>query len=60
MSAHRPLSSSFWGIPHKILHINHKNKLLRGLWVLLIRPRLWKYYMRLQEAFGLWVSDNGT
>ena len=30
---HRPLSSSFWGLPYRILNINHKNELLRGLWV---------------------------
>ena len=30
---HRPLSSSFWGLPYRILNINHKKELLRGLWV---------------------------
>ena len=28
---HRPLSSSFWGLPYRILNINHKQELLRGL-----------------------------
>ena len=28
-----PLSSSFWGLPFRILNINHKKVLLRGLWV---------------------------
>ena len=30
---HRPLSSSFLGVPYRILNINHKKELLRGLWV---------------------------
>ena len=30
---HRPLSSSFLGLPSRILNINHKEELLRGLWV---------------------------
>ena len=29
----RPLSSSFLGLPYRILKINHKKELLRGLWV---------------------------
>ena len=32
-STHRPLSSSFLGLPYRILNINHKEELLRGLWV---------------------------
>ena len=32
-ATHRPLSSSFWGLPYRILNINHKEELLRGLWV---------------------------
>ena len=31
--AHRPLSSSFLGLPYRILNIKHKKELLRGLWV---------------------------
>ena len=31
--AHRPLSSSFLGLPYRILNINHKKEELRGLWV---------------------------
>ena len=31
--SHRPLSSSFLGLPYRILNINHKKELLRGLWV---------------------------
>ena len=30
---HRPLSSSILGLPYRILSINHKKELLRGLWV---------------------------
>ena len=30
---YRPLSSSFLGLPYRILNINHKKELLRGLWV---------------------------
>ena len=30
-SAHRPLSSSFVGLPYRILNMNHKKELLRGL-----------------------------
>ena len=28
-----PLSSSFLGLPYRILNVNHKKELLRGLWV---------------------------
>ena len=35
---HRPLSSSFSGLPYRILTIIHKKELLRGLWVPL-RPK---------------------
>ena len=31
--SHRPLSSSFLGLPYRNLNINHKKELLRGLWV---------------------------
>ena len=30
-NTHRPLSSSFLGVPYRILNINHKKELLRGL-----------------------------
>ena len=30
---HRPPSSPFLGLPYRILNINHKKELLRGLWV---------------------------
>ena len=30
---HRLLSSSFWGLPYRILNMNHKKELLRSLWV---------------------------
>ena len=30
---HGPLSSSFLGLPYRILNVHHKKELLRGLWV---------------------------
>ena len=30
---HRPLSSSFLGVPYRVLNISHKKELLGGLWV---------------------------
>ena len=30
---HRPLSSSFLGLPYRTVSTNHKKELLRGLWV---------------------------
>ena len=33
VTTHRPLSSSFLVLPYRILYINHKKELLRGLWV---------------------------
>ena len=30
---HRPLTSSFLGLPYRILNIDHKKELLGGLWV---------------------------
>ena len=30
---HRPLSSSFWGLPYRTLNMNHKKELLGSLWV---------------------------
>ena len=35
---HRPPSSSFLGLPYRILNIDHKKELLRGLWVRLGFP----------------------
>ena len=32
---HTTLSSSFWGLPYRILNINQKKELLRGLWVVI-------------------------
>ena len=39
-STHKPLSSSFLGLPYRILNINHKKELLRGLWVNMSRSSL--------------------
>ena len=36
---HRPQSSSLLGLPYRILNINHKKELLRGLWV--YTPESW-------------------
>ena len=33
---HRPLSGSFLGLPYRIININPKTELLRGLWVRVI------------------------
>ena len=33
----RPLSSSFLGLPYRVLYIYHKKELLRGLWVRLVQ-----------------------
>ena len=35
-STHRPLSSSVLGLPYRILNINHKKELLRGVWVVVL------------------------
>ena len=35
---HTLLSSSFWGLPYRILNINHKKELVRSLWVGSCRP----------------------
>ena len=35
----RPLSSSFWGLPCRILNINYQKELLRGLWVMGLRVK---------------------
>ena len=32
-STHRLLSSSFLGLPYRILNVNHEKELLRSLWV---------------------------
>ena len=36
-ASHRPLSSSFLGLLYRILNTNHKEELLRGLWVKILR-----------------------
>ena len=38
-TTHRPLSSSCLGLPCRVLNINHKKELLRGLWVLNPKPQ---------------------
>ena len=34
LGTHRPHSSSFLGLPYRILHMNPKKELLWGLWVM--------------------------
>ena len=36
VATHRPQSSSFWGFPYRILHMNLKMELLWGLWVVIV------------------------
>ena len=38
---HRLLSSSFLGLPYRILNMNHQKELLRSLWVLLMHEEEW-------------------
>ena len=38
---HRPLSSSFLGLPYRILNISHQKELLGGLWVVVITRMPW-------------------
>ena len=46
MITHRLISSSFLGLPYRILNMNHKKELLRSLWVstwnLRVVPPTWK------------------
>ena len=37
VNTHRPLSSSFLGLPCRILNINHKKELFRSLWVMKVQ-----------------------
>ena len=46
---HRLLSSSFSGLPYRILNISHKKELLRSLWVNLSG--------KVQEASNEWADD---
>ena len=41
---HRPQSSSFWGLPYRILNMNSQKELLWGLWV---------YYKDLSKLWSL-------
>ena len=46
---HRPLSSSFLGLHCRILNMNHKKELLRGLWVV---PNFSAFRRALGESDG--------
>ena len=50
-STHRPVSSSFLGLPH-ILNMNHKKELLRGLWVVHTYTELTPVFSTLAWALG--------
>ena len=57
-STHSPLGSSFWGLPYRILNINPKKELLRGLWVVgggLFRLPLIGGPLRLLLGVPFWV-----
>ena len=43
---HRPLSSSFLELTYRILNINHKKELLRGLWGVSTRLLLGVYRLK--------------
>ena len=49
---HRPLSSSFLGLPYRILNINHKKELLSCLWVCTLLAR---YFFWLAAGTFFWV-----
>ena len=51
---HRPLSSSFLGLPYRILHINHKKELLWGLWV----RHVWGRRSGLKGRFGFNIEGS--
>ena len=63
-STHRPLSSSFLGLPYRILNINHIKELLRSLWVFIKAPmlRVWDQCMVLGSGIGpqIWATGNVT
>ena len=50
MYSHRPLSSSFLGLPYRIPNINHKKELLGGLWAVVVN-------VRVLETWGLVVPS---
>ena len=52
--SHRPLSSSFLGLPYRILNINHKKELLRGLWVQSSKVKC------VAQGLGSRVEDGGS
>ena len=65
-SSHRPLpalSSSFFGLPYRVLNINQKKELPRGLWVeFLMRGGVAPgnlFEAPLQEVFRVYVGFTG-
>ena len=58
---HRPHSSSFLGLPYRVLNMNPKKELLWGLWVMPHRldpycNRVWSYITDLVLAESMWGS----
>ena len=51
-NTHGPLSSSFVGLPYRILYMNHEKELLRGLWVYILHKKL---YCATLRHYGLYV-----
>ena len=49
VTTHRPLSSSFEGLPHRIRNVNHKKELLRDLHHV-VSPRL----------IGVWLGNENV
>ena len=55
---HRPLSSSLLGLPYRVLSMNHKKELLRGLWVISsVRPNLRAVLKEDACTQRVWVYD---
>ena len=56
--SHGPLSSSFLGLPYRILNINHKKELLRGLMgsqVVERRDKIW-FLVAVSRVLGFRVT----
>ena len=54
---HRPLSSSFLGLPCRILNISHKKALLRGLWVRWSRGSRLQAEIERRTGFALIINE---
>ena len=54
---HRPLRSSCLGLPYRILNVNHKKELLRGLWV---GFRIWSVCAALSLVWARQMHGNAS